>query len=1060
VGLATAVLTLVGAGAAQARPAYDATLLRITAPTDERLVRGGSVTVRAVARRGVRRVRVSVDGRDVSKRLRRDGGMYSARVSLRGLGAGPHRLLVTATAPGRHDADSVTVFTGRRVRSLVDVRTMKPSDGLAVPLRVRVPKRARRVEVTVNGRHVERGLWPLLGAVRRGELSASTGLRYGPNVLRAFALQPDGSYDVARNVVRVPRTRPLPSAGRNRRATVGVRVRPSARGSRATRPGRRLSYAWNVIRAPRGSKADLRRARAARPVFVPDKRGVYRLRLRVSERRPGRRGRAAQTVASSDTVVLEAGPQMEPIGWAIDTLATQGSQTGIDYDGGFAPNLGTPDSLQILVFDRGTLATYETPNPNNYDLSNTQGVSALTTALTNLQDSSLVVLAGGASMSSSTLPGVNAALAQIGVPPLPAGSDGPFSAIGVPGAAAGSMFLNPRGALTGYISPAFVPAGPPTDGQPLPDPIDKYTFTYAEYQPFNLSSTLIRTGQINLGPTSLEYVTEDSGAIAAAVVDAQFLTVGSSDVFRVNNADPNVAAAEQQRLTEMLQAYVGNPFALVAVQSLGQVSAAQTTQWRALSGALGDFGATEHLVNTINGGYSFLGGPGFKGEPAEASTNQSGLANAQLNGILGYNNEYTTYEPLLHDQLPQDASFNYELLPIVYEDPQPWPHDGDPQWEAAYDWIGQAVGVDDIRAQYVGNENIPWSDIYTNLTSSVPAQCPAGMSDFTQEICQQQAAELAQEIEWLQTIEKFIVNIKSPLAGSSGVSYAELNATFGSVAQSVQVSESPDLAAEVLDIVSEGFDLLSFVGGEDVEPVLAIFGSATGIGGAIATNSDGSAILSTLQYDVTQLGLQLEDSYVNTLLSYDQIEAILLSDYGKLSGIGAAALGGDPEWTWSGANPNTTADGLQALEASTNRWSWGELMPVAWPVWEVGPLYPDGQPVSPLAPSGFICTDDGGEDAFPFNGTPSTAWFLADLGPNDASPAGSQMMWVIAKNGSSSTNRGAAFHIPSGQLTNTMNDSFYANQLLQAQFWAREFEPQSLGRASYFLDGCDYNGLG
>lgn len=58
----------------------------------------------------------------------------------------------------------------------------------------------------------------------------------------------------------------------------------------------------------------------------------------------------------------------------------------------------------------------------------------------------------------------------------------------------------------------------------------------------------------------------------------------------------------------------------------------------------------------------------------------------------------------------------------------------------------------------------------------------------------------------------------------------------------------------------------------------------------------------------------------------DQMEAIVLDDYGKLSAVGTA-IGNNTAWTW---RPTTTGQAITALQANTTASAYSALEPVAW----------------------------------------------------------------------------------------------------------------------------------
>ena len=84
----------------------------------------------------------------------------------------------------------------------------------AAPLsEVRLAKPPRRLSAKLNGRKLR---WPLDPFPRRKQqlrLGADDGLHFGRNSLQVLAVRRDGSFDIERRTVLVPRDRPLAGAG-------------------------------------------------------------------------------------------------------------------------------------------------------------------------------------------------------------------------------------------------------------------------------------------------------------------------------------------------------------------------------------------------------------------------------------------------------------------------------------------------------------------------------------------------------------------------------------------------------------------------------------------------------------------------------------------------------------------------------------------------------------------------------------------------------------------------------------------------------------------------------
>lgn len=210
------------------------------------------------------------------------------------------------------------------------------------------------LRVSLNGRPVT----PLFNAHLTGEqrvaLAPEDGLRFGANRLVVEA-DYQGAAVPARTVnFNIGRTKPLASAGPDRRVAVGGRVQLDGSGSLLRSQLRQVN--WRLLRAPPGSLARLQQADSLRPTLLPDLPGTYRVQITL---------RDTTGAEASDTLSIQASPNFPAIGLALETLAAQPDGSHAIVLGG---NCGQEiagcakrtfpfggNAVQLLILDRGTL---------------------------------------------------------------------------------------------------------------------------------------------------------------------------------------------------------------------------------------------------------------------------------------------------------------------------------------------------------------------------------------------------------------------------------------------------------------------------------------------------------------------------------------------------------------------------------------------------------------------------------------------------------------------------------------------------------------------------------
>jgi hypothetical protein len=305
----------------------------VATPADHALMTARTVPVRVSVGSRVTKIRVYADNRDVSRYFARRGDTFTARLPREVLRAGTNRLLVQAiTGAGKGGADAVSFILDRSApglmrvasgRAAASVLTAGPAPGYqpmagAVPVAIHTntPTYAR---LTVNRRRV-----PDLRASRQlmehGWLvSTRDGLKIGRNVLVAEAWDSTGRHAVKRWTVTLDGSRPLAEAGPAEKVVTPNRwIVLDGSKSRATTRGAKLSYAWQVVSAPKGAKPQLRDRTSAKPQIKTDRPGVYQVALHATQATRGAHGAGGRN-ASEDVITLDSVPPVGAQGLYIDT---------------------------------------------------------------------------------------------------------------------------------------------------------------------------------------------------------------------------------------------------------------------------------------------------------------------------------------------------------------------------------------------------------------------------------------------------------------------------------------------------------------------------------------------------------------------------------------------------------------------------------------------------------------------------------------------------------------------------------------------------------------------
>jgi hypothetical protein len=411
-----APLGLVVAMVGVVTPVAQAAPLRVVAPGAGRLVDGDRLPVSIRVPEGAKRLRVMLDGRDVTERFHAVGRRRVATLSH--VPAGSAHLTVTVKVGGRTRYAHSRVFVrGKRDPAMIRLVNANATllrhaadDGVA-RLAIRAPRNAT-VHARLNGRPVRVGAPDARSGTTLLLLNRADGLRRGRNTLTIMAFRRDGRYEVLSRSATIPLTAPMAAAGRDRRTLTGKAVRLDARASRAASAASTVRYSWRVVDRPAGKAPLLRGAAGTRPTLRPRVAGHYTMALTVRERR-----RDGTTHTSTDLMQTTATAGVAPQGAPISTMHAQGGQTGVYVDMSPQRFVPGPNAGEVGVtgFDPKTLQT--DPELNTIVSGDGNVDTKLKAAVAKFQSGWLLVVTGNDCCASSKI-----------VP-----TSGPFSYVGTYG---------------------------------------------------------------------------------------------------------------------------------------------------------------------------------------------------------------------------------------------------------------------------------------------------------------------------------------------------------------------------------------------------------------------------------------------------------------------------------------------------------------------------------------------------------------------------------------------------------------------------------------------------
>ncbi|MGH2994500.1 MAG: hypothetical protein ACRDL1_13340, partial [Solirubrobacterales bacterium] len=498
----------------------------------------------------------------------------------------------------------------------------------------------------------------------------------------------------------------------------------------------------------------------------------------------------------------------------------------------------------------------------------------------------------------------------------------------------------------------------------------------------------------------------DGGGFQVVVLDPQTLD-GRSYWFETDHSSQAALIDQLGAMRGVLHnANASNPRQLVIVASLGMPvtrtsSDAINQQIRALVDEVETLGGTRNAFYTMldpglyeHNSYALVSlakSGGGHGEEA-VGTGISGTGTGPLNtvpihGVLartGPNYGFEIQAPQLSIATGASATPTgaadpsrgaTELARIAFQQPTPWPEQGNAGRTAAIAWIGeQVLGTGDPRGQYwtvafvEGHfDDTGWGDTASRIGKLGYAQG----NGFTEDELSWAKAELQREIGWLQATHRYLGALSTPF-GAGPLAWAEAKTIADKILNEVGVSKDVKAEADAKAL----WDFIRQAGGaipgkgDAFDAANLVYEMALDL-----AESDHEPADDDFQVRADDVGAALVRRLgaAQDMLSR-QLPNTIAADYGKLKTVGACASD-DPtewpscpfdhsDWQYTGVDQVNAA---KALRPATQIWAYGALLPARFTAYRLPPFWPTK--VNPL----FHGVTFFGGPWEPFDGLPDSA---------------------------------------------------------------------------------------
>ena len=500
-------------------------------------------------------------------------------------------------------------------------------------------------------------------------------------------------------------------------------------------------------------------------------------------------------------------------------------------------------------------------------------------------------------------------------------------------------------------------------------------------------------------------------------------------------------------------------------------------------------GGTADVFNRLDGtiSYALVGGAGIQGPAAEMASKlpvpciknatwaecqsqdtgdvvmHATQSPAQLTGLLAKNNA-SGFQAVVggvsgDETIREDtAGLNHMLLKVAYQDPAPggWPYADQVD---ALKYVAQNVvcssqcALDDPRRAYYADGYSHWGDKAKSvLTLCYPwdADCtppngyrpPSTQPTFDEATFDGLLKQLSTEFSYVSAVQGFL-GVPDP---SSGTPPATMQQLFDAQSPQIQVST---IAQDIKDSVnasnddqalSEAWQIMAIatsVASTLLEPTaeegeldaLGLMSDGYWLGAAIAPESDGAGAFTSLDTTAIDLETTLTTQLQDQAAELNVVGQIIVSDWGKLSAIGAPLTKQplDPEW-----DINQGA-ALRSLSNSTTQQIYAALMPTVYQAYQLESA--GGRNSNPVGADPWHwrsgrCGNGTVAYGQPFNfdesghSLPRTGGMpmVYDIGGTQASPTRTAHWWAWGTGRIAYENitHQQDFHVPSANLTDPL----------------------------------------
>jgi hypothetical protein len=959
---------------------------RIVSPKDGRFFTTAPVTVVVKTGESVRSLDARLNGKSVDGAFKRVGpGRWKATFAAQRLIRGKNGVAIWARQKGGRWRYASSAFVlGKRARSLMAVTGV----GGGANLNVRLRTEPTKLTAKLNGKKLR---WPIDLNPTRDEtlrLAGDDGLHFGVNHLRVFAIGPGGVWDAVARKVVVKRNRPLVGAGRDRQVGGPRRIRLDGSSSAPAHSSGELTYRWQIIGKPRGSKAKLRESGSVRPLLVTDRPGHYRVRLQVTE--GGFAGAGVAPGKASDIMTLITRKEsVPPIGEPIKTMVSNG-KSGAEADSGIKVGsttywLGAPrgKTAQVVMLDRLTL------NPLYVaSYANEKEAEQLGGELTAHGKNALTII------SVPNLHGNAPKNTLLGLTAHDIGAENGFlfenwragwSAIGVyetenGGTIAEGTSPNPEanganyaGELSGYLQWASGKGFVYVPGARIPFQTDAV----------GGSAT---TNKMVIGGT--EYASKPllpscgEGGFQIEVVLAETLDPVKGETFTTHGCGPPAESIQQAEMNAYLHAIsVGGERPaevgpkLVFIQSIGQpygpglkVYDEIASGIEAVGGVGSAFAVNEKSPFGLSKtGYALVGSVGVTpARRAEASELWTGYP-AKITGILKPDRS-GAYVPELASPTGEEA--NSQISAIAYQPRQAWPHSSSSGDKAALKYIAEDVlelrqpdeknscyvpPQPDVRSMYCDGQEIGhWRENAKTLKNA-PYAAGNGFAKAEWEAVQHELA--FEEFRTVEEIWAMLENTEKIFSASNQVGHVGFELLAAEIEKDIQPQPQDFTTGWWLELVGNLASTGSYFSNvldetETLTKGLGIVQGAMFEASSSLFEPNGEPVLDAYKVKTSELAREMATRFTDDIGQIGRVGDILVSDYGKLKAMRESGL--------LGFKPGEAKEVIEATAASTQMWSYENLLPSAYEAVQLEEA--GGNSQLPEKATAFECEVGGGPD--------------------------------------------------------------------------------------------------